>query len=35
ASKVVGWATHNHAVVTAKGTVYAGVDLTLINDKSI
>jgi len=35
AEKVVGWATHNQAVVTAKGSVEAGVDLTLINEKSI
>jgi len=35
ADRVVGWATHNQALVTAKGSVEAGVDLTLINDKSI
>lgn len=35
ASSVVGWATHNQALVVADGTVEAGVDLTQINDKSI
>ena len=35
ASKIVGWATHNQALVVADGTVEAGVDMTLINDKSV
>lgn len=35
AAKVVGWATHNQALVVADGTVEAGVDLTLINDKNV
>ena len=33
--RVVSWATHNQALVVADGTVEAGVDLTLINDKSV
>jgi hypothetical protein len=32
---VVHWATHNQALVTANGTVEAGVDMTLINAKNL
>ncbi len=35
ASGVVSWATHNQALVVADGTVEAGVDMTLISDKSV
>ena len=35
ASRVVSWATHNQALVVADGTVEAGIDMTLINDKSV
>ena len=33
--RLVSWATHNQALVVATGTVEAGVDMTLINDKSV
>lgn len=35
AESLVEWATHNKAVVKATGTVEAGIDMTLISDKSI
>lgn len=35
ASTVVSWATRNQALVVANGTVEAGVDMMLINDKSV
>ncbi len=34
-SEIYHWATHNQALVTADGTVEAGMDLSLITDKDV